>query len=99
MFTFIRSNPGLSSRFTRTLSFADYVPAELTEIFAAHCRKADLELDGDAEAAARDLFTRLYARRDAHFGNGRMARTQFETVIERQAARLMDDPHASTRII
>jgi hypothetical protein len=28
-----------------------------------------------------------------------VARTQFETVIERLAARLMDDVHASTRIV
>ncbi|MFF5292483.1 AAA family ATPase [Paractinoplanes globisporus] len=96
---FVRSNPGLSSRFTRVIHFADYAPDELTAIFTARCREADLELSADAAAAARELFARLYAGRDAHFGNGRVARTQFETVVERQAARLLDDVEASTRII
>ncbi len=96
---FIGSNPGLVSRFTRVLHFADYTPNELTAIFVRCCHEAGLQLREDADRAARALFERLYSGRDAHFGNGRVARTQFETVIELQASRLMDDLNASTLIV
>ena len=96
---FIGSNPGLSSRFTRVLHFADYTPEELTTIFRGYCAEAGLQLREDADRAAHELFESLYRRRDGTFGNGRVARTQFETVVERQATRLMDDLEASTLIL
>jgi len=39
------------------------------------------------------------ANRGVDFGNGRLARTQFEKAVERQAGRLASDATASTRII
>jgi SpoVK/Ycf46/Vps4 family AAA+-type ATPase len=99
MQTFIASNPGLQSRFTRVLRFADYTPDELTAIFIGLCRDRGMELDQGANVAVRNMFERLHSNRGADFGNGRLARAQFETAIERQAGRLADDVNASTRII
>ena len=39
------------------------------------------------------------ANRGVDFGNGRLARTQFEKAVERQAGQLASDATASTRII
>src|SRR4051794_40130113 len=99
MQAFVGSNPGLKSRFTRVLQFADYTPAELTAIYAGLCAKGGMQLAADADAAVLAMFERLYAIRGDDFGNGRLAQTQFETTIERQAERLMSDVDASTRII
>ena len=41
MEVFIRSNPGLSSRFRTTITFADYSDDELVAIFASMCKDAD----------------------------------------------------------
>jgi hypothetical protein len=78
MARFIESNPGLKSRFSRYLHFADYAPAELVAIFRLMCEEADFTLDADAEAALLAKFEKAWAARDQRFGNGRLARNVFE---------------------
>jgi Holliday junction resolvasome RuvABC ATP-dependent DNA helicase subunit/nitrous oxidase accessory protein NosD len=83
---FIGSNPGLSSRFTRTLLFDDYTPAELVEIFEYHAREVQYQLSPDAHQALTEMFQLL--PRGEGFGNGRSARQIFQQMTERQAHRL-----------
>ncbi|MEV6411941.1 right-handed parallel beta-helix repeat-containing protein [Kribbella sp. NPDC051718] len=83
---FIGSNPGLSSRFTRTLLFDDYTPAELVDIFEYHAREHQYELSEDARRALSEMFQVL--PRGEGFGNGRSARQIFQQMTERQAYRL-----------
>ncbi|MFG2071958.1 right-handed parallel beta-helix repeat-containing protein [Nonomuraea maritima] len=89
---FIASNPGLSSRFTRTLLFEDYDAQELVSIVEHQAREHRYELT----PAARDALTTLFAAmpRDAGFGNGRYARQTFQEMTERQAQRVaeLDEP-------
>ena len=61
---FIRSNPGLQSRFNKFLHFDDYAPAELTEIFAYFAAQGDYKLHPSTNARLFNIFTNLYARRD-----------------------------------
>ena len=68
---FLHSNPGLASRFPKTLVFADYTPPQLLAIFQGLCRKNGYALPPETEAAAAARFQALYAGRDAHFGNAR----------------------------
>jgi SpoVK/Ycf46/Vps4 family AAA+-type ATPase len=96
---FIGSNPGLKSRFTRVIQFADYTPDELSAIFVQLCERGGMQLDPGTDVAVHAMFEGLWATRGDDFGNGRLARTQFESTIERQAERLMSDPEGSTRII
>ena len=87
MDAFIRSNPGLESRFNRFLHFADYTEEELLAIFRMQCQKGCYVLDPAAEEPLRAL---LEARMgDAvSFGNARGVRNLFEQILVRQAGRL-----------
>ncbi|MEH0929898.1 right-handed parallel beta-helix repeat-containing protein [Micromonospora sp. CPCC 205558] len=86
MRAFLSSNPGLASRFTKTIEFESYSDDELVTIVEGLCRRHRYTLDDNATGALRDLFARM--PRDATFGNGRTARKVFEDAIGRQAQRL-----------
>ena len=83
---FLRSNPGLRSRFAREISFPDYSEDELVKITEKMVVQADYEFGAGSEAAIRKALKR--AVRDASFGNARYARNLFEQAINRQAMRL-----------
>jgi len=91
---FINSNPGLRSRFTRYIEFADYGPEELAEIFLKMCADGEYRLGPDAKADVGMLCAEMHRRRGSVFGNGRDVRTAFESTVERQAERLIADPSA-----
>ncbi|MEV6348669.1 right-handed parallel beta-helix repeat-containing protein [Actinoplanes sp. NPDC051851] len=82
----IESNPGLSSRFTRVLSFEDYTSAELVAIVAAHAEQHQYRLGPETEAALLTYFDQV--ERTEHFGNGRTARQMFQRMTELQAGRV-----------
>jgi hypothetical protein len=85
---FIRSNPGLQSRFTRHVEFPDYTPVELCRIFTLMCRKHGLVLTPDLREIILHHFLLLHHARDEHFGNARLVRNTFEAVVNAQASRL-----------
>nr|WP_244994637.1 AAA family ATPase [Actinomadura coerulea] len=87
---FLAANPGLKSRFSRTVEFENYSPGELVRIVESHAVKDGYRLADDARAAVLAHFAGQ--RRDATFGNGRAARQVFEGAVERQAQRLADLP-------
>ena len=76
---FLRSNPGLASRFSTRVTFPSYTPADLVRI-------ADLlaEQAGDMfDPAAKQVLARIFAQacdagRIDELGNGRFARSLFE---------------------
>jgi Holliday junction resolvasome RuvABC ATP-dependent DNA helicase subunit len=92
MATFIDTNPGLRSRFPKTIDFPDYSNDELAQILDGLCDKAGYTLTTDARARAHDWFVSL--PRGRAFGNARLARNLFESMISHQATRLVaiDEP-------
>ncbi len=48
---FLDSNSGLKSRFTKTITFEDYNPKELMDIFRLYCRKEGYSIDTEAEGS------------------------------------------------
>ncbi|MEN8651644.1 right-handed parallel beta-helix repeat-containing protein [Streptomyces sp. 21So2-11] len=95
MTDFLASNPGLASRFTRSVEFTDYTSDELVTIAERMCTGHHYELDPAARTALRAHFESI--PRDASFGNGRTARKVFEEMVDRQASRLSELLEANER--
>jgi Holliday junction resolvasome RuvABC ATP-dependent DNA helicase subunit len=87
---FLDSNPGLASRFTRTIEFPNYSVDELVTITTNLCRKHYYELTDEAVEAVTTYFERT--PKGATFGNGRVARKLFEAMVNNQASRLALTP-------
>ncbi|WP_308400751.1 right-handed parallel beta-helix repeat-containing protein [Streptomyces sp. AS02] len=88
METFVRSNPGLASRFNRTLLFEDYGSAELVSIVEHQAAQHQYELTPSAREVLTAHFDGL--PRERGFGNGRAARQLFQAMTERQAYRVAE---------
>jgi hypothetical protein len=88
---FLASNPGLASRFPKTLTVTDYTDDELVEIFTLIAEKQGFRL---AEGAKDRLRALIPEPRPANFGNGRFVRNVFEEAVSIQAERLvaLDNP-------
>ena len=87
MATFVASNPGLKSRFPKTITFPDYSNDELMAIFRSLGDKGGYHCDEAAEVAVEAWFAAQ--TRDRGFGNGRVARNLFEFCVARQAGRVV----------
>ena len=83
---FISVNPGLASRFSRTLTFDDYTPDELVEIVGHQTEAHQYELTLAAKAALAAYFSTV--QKGAGFGNGRAARQVFQKMTELHAMRV-----------
>jgi SpoVK/Ycf46/Vps4 family AAA+-type ATPase len=86
---FIKSNPGLQSRFKNFIKFEDYNPTELLNIFRKFCADFDYKLDIELVRFLSAYFNNLYANRDENFGNGRDVRNFFEDMITKQSNRVV----------
>ena len=86
---FIASNPGLESRFTNYLSFPDYEPADLAEIFHRMAAQSGLVCSPETEKKVLALCQNLYAARNEQFGNAREMRNLFESAVRNQSTRLV----------
>jgi hypothetical protein len=84
----IDANPGLASRFTRTVVFPDYTVDELVAIFELMSGAKEYHLDADATTLLRAIFEA--EPRGRGFGNARLARNLFERAVNRQALRLAE---------
>ena len=84
---FIRSNPGLESRFNRFLHFDDYTLEEMMAIFAMRCEKGCYTLEEEAEQQVR-AFLQEENNGGITFGNARGVRNLFERILVQQANRL-----------
>ncbi|MER6914458.1 right-handed parallel beta-helix repeat-containing protein [Streptomyces sp. NPDC000594] len=91
---FLSVNPGVASRFSRTITFQDYQAGELLRIVEQQAQEHEYRLaDGTGEALLK-YFTAL--PKGAAFGNGRTARQTFESMVERHAGRVSELTDADT---
>jgi SpoVK/Ycf46/Vps4 family AAA+-type ATPase len=94
MEAFLRSNPGLKSRFSKFIHFEDYAPEQLVDIFYKMVAAYQFELTEAARMRVEELIQRLAQRGDEHFGNARVIRNLVEYILQEQANRLaaVSDP-------
>ncbi|MDH5397221.1 MAG: AAA family ATPase [Cyclobacteriaceae bacterium] len=86
---FIKSNPGLQSRFNRYYNFDHFKAEEMIRIIQLFAKNSDFNLSVDANDKLLEIFDRLYEKRHKAFGNARVVRNLFEKIIERQANRIV----------
>ncbi|HUQ99056.1 MAG TPA: hypothetical protein VM166_06340 [Gemmatimonadaceae bacterium] len=89
MESFIESNPGLRSRFTRFIDFPDYAPDELTAIFKQMAEEDGYALAPGAVESVKAILAKEYESRNENFGNARLVRNLFERSLTSQANRLV----------
>jgi AAA+ superfamily predicted ATPase len=73
-------NPGLKDRIQFYIDFPDYSAEELVLIFRDLCGKNGLVIEKSADESLLRLFSKIIAKKDKHFSNGRITRKIFERV-------------------
>ncbi|MFJ3898577.1 right-handed parallel beta-helix repeat-containing protein [Streptomyces sp. NPDC090083] len=91
---FLSVNPGVASRFSRTITFSDYNPEELLSIVEQQAEEHEYRLAEGASEGLTKYFTAI--PKGAAFGNGRTARQTFEAMVERHASRVAQVEEPST---
>lgn len=90
MEAFLLSNPGLKSRFNKSILFEDYTEEELLDIFNLFCHKYGLRLSEDAKRNLGVFLSTICSEKTENFANAREIRNLFERSIVNQANRLGD---------
>ena len=92
---FINSNPGLSSRFTKTIEFPPYAANELAAILRVMAKRQNFVLPDDLESSL-DPWLKV-GMRNKSWGHAREMRTLLERAREAQATRIAHDPSGDLR--
>lgn len=88
MESFLKANPGLSSRFDKILKFDDYEPQELYQIALLMFSEEQIIPTPEAEEYLQEYLTYTYKFRDKYFGNARSVRSIVLEAIKAHNLRL-----------
>ncbi|WP_279579217.1 right-handed parallel beta-helix repeat-containing protein [Fodinicola feengrottensis] len=86
MIDFLAANPGLASRFSKTIEFDNYTPQDLVLIIGRMVADGDYQLDEATERMLVDYFGSI--AESPSYGNAREARRLFEAARKAQSQRL-----------
>ena len=89
MTQFLKTNPGLQSRFPIHIDFPDYSISELLEIADLMLIKREYQLTKEAREELRHLLLMQRGPGYEHSGNARLVRNLIERAVRKQAVRLM----------
>ncbi|MBD8070714.1 AAA family ATPase [Bacillus sp. PS06] len=86
---FLKTNPGLRSRFNNLIDFPDYSSEELLEIAEVIAKSEGYTIEEDSKEGLIEEFTRKQIPGKNDSGNGRLARNVVEQAIAAQSARIL----------
>jgi SpoVK/Ycf46/Vps4 family AAA+-type ATPase len=97
METFLKSNPGLRSRFPFIVEFPDYTPKEMLDIMLLTAKQRAYVIDPTAHEGLVELFAmkQIPGRNDS--GNGRLVRNLFEEAVRKQSVRITESPEKESQ--
>lgn len=87
---FVNSNPGVKSRFTKSLYFEDYTPEELLKITLISLSERSIEIEDEAKKKLLIHYNEIYRTRDNKFGNARTVRNLVEQALHKMMIRIAD---------
>ncbi len=85
---FLLSNPGLKSRFDKTIIFNDYDVETLFNISKYMLNSEGLIFDDNSSMYIHNYLNELYQKRDKYFGNARTVRKIIENIVKNQNIRM-----------
>jgi len=94
---FIRSNPGLRSRFPIHIDFCDYNEEELFQIAMQMYAEREYQLSSRGRWKLKNELAQFVRSRHPHSGNARYVRNLVEKSIRLQALRIIDRTELSRR--
>lgn len=89
---FLDANPGLRSRFNRTIEFPNYSADDLIEIMSNRAKKLDYQIEPETLEYIRAKFKQFLMVPPKNFGNARSVRNYLDNAISNQANRLVTSP-------
>jgi Holliday junction resolvasome RuvABC ATP-dependent DNA helicase subunit len=96
---FVKSNPGLESRFSRFIHFEDYSVSEMIKIYMKLANDTQMYITWDAQTVLIEIVKRAYENRDQNFANARYVRNLFDKHIESVANRFSGSPNTNHFVI
>jgi len=94
---FLKSNPGLQSRFDKILKFEDYSAQQLTDIAVSMFDEKDLVMEEQAKKVLHSYLENLLHKKDKYFGNARRVRKIVTEITENQNIRIASMPTKSRK--
>lgn len=91
MTEFLKTNPGLKSRFPNVIDFEDYTPDEMYEIAKITAKNKGYRISEECRTPMLDVFERKQIKGKNDSGNGRLARNLIEAAILNQSQRIAKD--------
>lgn len=88
---FIKSNPGLKSRFQKTIYFPDYSADDLYHVFVKFCKENDYTLSPEGVDYLKTHLEEYVRKSNKYFGNARDVRNFLDIAISAQANRLLNE--------
>lgn len=91
MADFLKTNPGLKSRFPNVIDFEDYTPDEMYKIAKITAKSKGYRIAEECRTPMLDVFERKQIKGKNDSGNGRLARNLIESAILNQSQRIAKD--------
>jgi SpoVK/Ycf46/Vps4 family AAA+-type ATPase len=88
---FLKTNPGLRSRFPNIINFEDYTPEEMYKIAIVTARTKGYRIAEDCKEPLLKLFDKKQIKGRNDSGNGRLVRNVIEDAILKQSKRIISD--------